>query len=135
MTKHDLIREMAQNIEVKWSGYGTWKITCAMEFPLVKPFNSIHDIISGITHNQDDMTGIFDGKAYNELCGFNTLDELDEVARQECMTTEAYQQAIWQDSANEDNYEPRADRNLRLATRLWDEFIEYKDWYEYLDIE
>jgi hypothetical protein len=90
--------------------------------------------LQAITHQEEDHIGIFDGKKYNELCGFGSMEELEEYARGENMTVEEVQDSTWSDSANEDNYEPDEDRRLRLAERLYDDVLMYMDESENLDV-
>ena len=56
---------------------------------------------------------------YNPTGGFDSVDDLDRVAQEECITVEALLQRIWSDDTNEANYESERERNLRLAEILW----------------
>ena len=119
MTKFDIIKQLTDTIQVSWVGYGKWKITGTLQYP-DRDGTILTKELSLITHNEEDNTGLFDGELFNELCGFNTFDELDEAARQECITAQEFQRRVWRDTANEDNYEPRRDRDFRLANKLFD---------------
>lgn len=134
MLRYEAIREIAKNVGVRWCGYGTWEISANVELP-TKDNNTIILHLCKTTHNEEDKTGIFDGEQYNPLCGCIDMDELDQIAKEACMTTRTFQKAVWSDSANEDNYEPDSDRRMRLAETLYEDVLEEMDEFEDLDIE
>ena len=90
-TKEEIIDELAMNMYVMWTGYGTWKISSYIG----NRDNKIS--FSEITHQEEDEKGIFDGEDYEE-----------------------WRKAVIHDSANEDNYESRDQRDKRLAERIFD---------------
>ena len=134
MLRYEAIKEIAENVRGSWCGYGTWDISAKVELP-TKTGGAITLSLSKTTHNEEDKTGIFDGEQYNPLCGCIDVDELDQIAKEECMTTQAFQKSIWADSANEDNYEPDRDRRMRLAEALYEDVLEEMDEFEDLKIE
>ena len=110
-TTEDILAELAMNMQVAYVPYGSWKIAshigygdCKFEF-------------SEISHNEDDSTGIFDGEEYNDYAN-------SDQARQDCEDNgenfDEWYKAVTHDSANEDNYESRDQRDRRLARRLFD---------------
>ena len=127
-SKRELIKEIADNINVRLVGYGTWEIESTIIFPM-KAGDDISKTLRVITHNEDDYTGIFNGEVYNPLGGFDTAEELEAVAKECEMTVETFLKHAWTDSANEDNYESKKERNLRLAERLWDKCVEPWDMF------
>lgn len=134
MNRYEAIKEIAENVRVNWCGYGTWEISANVELP-TKDDDTITLVLSKTTHNEEDKIGIFDGEQYNPLCGCIDMDELDQIAKEEGMTTQAFQEAVWDDSANEDNYEPDDDRKMRLAETLYEDVLEEMDEFEDLEIE
>lgn len=136
-TKEELIAELAQNVSVIWSGYGTWEIKSYIGQRATYRYCANHYIkVCEITHSEDDQTGIFDGEKYNpqdyddwyfqvfsyELPGddepeYYNDEELQEKFKEFC-------EKVWSDSGNEDNYEPFKERDARLAERLFDTLIE-----------
>lgn len=133
MLRYEAIKEIAENVKVSWRGQGTWEISAKVELP-TKTGGTITLSLSKTTHNEEDKTGIFDGEQYNPLCGCIDVDELDQIAKEECMTTQAFQKSIWTDSANEDNYEPDSDRRMRLAETLYEDVLEEMDEFDDLDL-
>lgn len=132
MSKDEIIQRIAENLSVRWTGYGTWTI----ESYVWAAFSTGDDHrfkMKSITHNEDDKTGIFDGETYNPLCGFEDKESLEDWARNECegMSVEVVQNMVWSDTTDPDNYEPLIQRDLRLAERLYDI---YKDALENLQI-
>ena len=136
-TREDLIAELAQNVSVMFDGYGTWKIKSYIGQRETYRYCADHYIeVSEITHNEEDKIGIMDGEHYNPqdynewLYGeFDPeLDEndcIDNYIEEELTEKfEEYCEAVWADSANEDNYEPYEARKARLAERLFDTIIE-----------
>lgn len=128
-TREELIAELAQNVSVMFAGYGTWKIESYIGQRATYRYCADHYIkVSEITHNEDDETGIFDGEKYNpqDYDDWETFscndDEMTDEEKQEKF--EEFCEAVWSDSANEDNYEPYEERNTRLAERLFDDLIE-----------
>ena len=110
-TEQDIIAELAMNMQVACSGYGTWKISSYIG----NRDNKIS--FSEITHDEEDSTGIFDGEEYNDYAN-------SDQARQDCEDNgenfDEWYEAVTHDSADEDNYESRDQRDLRLARRLFD---------------
>ena len=115
-TKEEILEELAMNMCVAWTGYGTWKITTHI--------GSREDKVkfSEITHQEEDEKGIFDGEKYNDYAN-------SEQARQDCEEDgenfDKWYEAATHDSANEDNYESREQRDRRLAHRIFD--LNFKD--------
>ena len=130
-TKRELIKEIADHILVIRVGSGTWEIRSCIVFPM-KDGDDFLKYLHINSHNEEDYTGIFDGEVYNPTGGFDSVDDLDRVAQEECMTVETLLQSIWSDTANEDNYESTRERNLRLAVRLWEKCVE--PWDRFSDI-
>jgi len=132
MTIEDIKEQLVQNINVSWTGYGTWTIVsvCVDE-------NGEWYKVSEITHNEEDFTGIFDGEEYNPV-DEQELEYMLEEAKQydENITKEEVLNAYWSDTANPDNYEPSELRNERLVTSLLDQFIDrYEDYFDEMGIE
>lgn len=136
-TREEIIAELAQNVGVSWKGYGTWKIKSYIGQRETYRYCADHYIeVSEITHNEEDQIGIMDGEQYNPqdynewLYGVfdPELDENDCINNyiEEELTEkfEEYCEAVWADSANEDNYESREERDIRLSERLFDILIE-----------
>ena len=130
-SKRELIKEIADHILVIRVGSGTWEIRSCIVFPM-KDGDDFPKYLHINSHNEEDYTGIFDGEVYNPTGGFDSVDDLDRVAQEECMTVETLLQSIWSDTANEDNYESTRERNLRLAVRLWEKCVE--PWDRFSDI-
>ena len=130
-SKRELIKEIADHILVIRVGSGTWEIRSCIVFPM-KDGDDFLKYLHINSHNEEDYTGIFDGEVYNPTGGFDSVDDLDRVAQEECMTVETLLQSIWSDTANEDNYESTRERNLRLAVRLWEKCVE--PWDRFSDI-
>lgn len=128
MTIEDIKEQIVQNIDVCWSGYGTWTIksSCTDE-------NGEWYKLSIITHNEEDFTGIFDGEKYNpvdeEELAF-MMKYVNGITKEDVLNT------YWSDTANSDNYEPKELRNERLAIALLDDFIyRYEDYFDEMGIE
>lgn len=134
MRRYDIINEIARNVSVMWRYYGTWEISATVELP-TKNGDIISLTLSKTSHNEEDKIGIFDGEQYNPLCGCCCMDELDQIAKEECMTTQEFQKKVWADSGNEDNYEPDSDRKMRLAETLYEYVLEEMDEFGDLEIE
>lgn len=133
MTKQEVINLIADNVNVFWSGYGEWTVLATITLP--RKDNNGDEVInlSYITHNEEDKTGIFGGSRYNTFCGFNSWRELKIRAAEEGLTVAQFQDRVWEDPANDDNYEPTNLRNLRLANRLY-EHLKNEDVFD-LNIE
>ncbi|MEE0937688.1 MAG: hypothetical protein UIG52_06625 [Bacteroidales bacterium] len=136
-TREEIIAELAQNVSVMFDGYGTWKIKSYIGQRETYRYCANHYVeVSEITHNEEDKTGIFDGETYNpqnfDDWYFQVFSyELPEDDEPEYYNDEELQEkfkeyceAVWADSANEDNYESGKKRDLRLAERLFDCLIE-----------
>lgn len=134
MTKQEVVNLIADNVNVFWSGYGTWTVLATITLPRKDDNNDEVINLSYITHNEEDKTGIFDGSKYNTFCGFNSWRELKIRAAEDGLNAAQLQDRVWEDSANEDNYEPANLRNLRLAGRLY-EYLENENIFYDLDIE
>ena len=134
MTKQEVVNLIADNVNVFWSGYGTWTVLATITLPRKDDNNDEVINLSYITHNEEDKTGIFDGSKYNTFCGFNSWRELKIRAAEDGLNAAQLQDRVWEDSANEDNYEPANLRNLRLAGRLY-EYLENENVFYDLDIE
>ena len=132
MTIEDMKEQIVQNIDVRWTGYGTWTIksSCTDE-------NGEWYKLSIITHNEEDFTGLFDGEEYNPVDEEELEDMLDEAkCYDENITKEDVLNTYWSDTANSDNYEPKELRNERLAIALLDDFIyRYEDYFDEMGIE
>lgn len=122
MTKYELINEIAKNLTVTPVDGDTWEIKSTISIPRIDN-DPLVITLTEITHDEQDYTGIFDGNAYNRLCGYDDEDEIDAAAHEDGMWTRDYQHMIWADTTNEDNYEPVSIRNQRLAERLYEEYI------------
>ena len=134
MAKQEVVNLIADNVNVFWSGYGTWTVLATITLPRKDDNNDEVINLSYITHNEEDKTGIFDGSKYNTFCGFNSWRELKIRAAEDGLNAAQLQDRVWEDSANEDNYEPANLRNLRLAGRLY-EYLENENIFYDLDIE
>lgn len=134
MTKQEVINLIADNVNVFWSGYGTWTVLSTVTLP--RKDNNDDEVInlSYVTHNEEDKTGIFDGSKYNTFCGFDSWRKLKIRAAEEGLTAAQFQDRVWEDPANDDNYEPANLRNLRLAERLY-EHLKNEDIFYDLNIE
>ena len=131
--REEIISELAWNVCVSWKGYGTWEIKSHIGQRETACYCEHTIEVSEITNNEEDQIGIMDGKKYNpqdynewlndsaqyEIEDYGQLneDELKDLFDEYCKT-------IWADSANDDNYEPREERDTRLAERLFDALIE-----------
>ena len=102
-TKEEIIDELAMNMSVISTGYGTWKISSYIG----NRDNKIS--FSEITHQEEDEKGIFDGEEYEE-----------------------WRKAVINDSADEDNYESREQRDKRLAHRIFDHNFEEPTAEDYI---
>ena len=86
----EIIEELASNVEVVFKPYGTWIVKSkALGVPA-----------SFLTHDEEWKTGKFHPTLYNKE---NVLINKEVV----------------NDSANEDNYEPRKERDRRAAEALF----------------
>lgn len=110
-TKEEIIDELAMNMCVMWTGYGTWKISSYIG----NRDNKIS--FSEITHQEEDEKGIFDGEEYND---YANSDQAREDCERDGENYEEWREAVINDSANEDNYESREQRDRRLAHRIYD---------------
>lgn len=110
-TNEELIDELAMNMCVMWTSYGTWKITTHI--------GSRDEKIqfSEITHDEEDDKGIFDGEEYND---YANSDQAREDCERDGENYEEWREAVIHDSADEDNYESRDQRDRRLAKRIFD---------------
>ena len=118
MTKRKLIKEIADHMQVLPNGPNTWLFRATIDIPM-KSGEGIQKTLSAISCREEDYTGIFNGEVYNPTGGFDSADDLDRAAQEECITVEALLERIWADDTNEDNYESERERNLRLAEILW----------------
>lgn len=110
-TEEDIIAELAMNMCVSWKGYGTWEITSH-----IGSGDSKFEF-SEITHGEDDYTGIFDGEEYND---YANSDQAREDCERDGEDYDEWYESATHDSANEDNYESREQRDNRLAHRIFD---------------
>ena len=132
-SKEQLIEELTLNLQVRHtSGYGTWIVS---SYYTDEEGDEVE--LNMTTHNEDNYTGIFDGEEYNgyansEQCREDYEHEYGDMDEDndDYMTFDEYYNEIISDSANEDNYEPRDQRDDRLAREL---FAEYRDEIEYED--
>ena len=135
-TREEIIDELARNVGVSCKGYGTWKIKSYIGKRETYRYCAEHYIeVSEITHNEEDKIGIMNGEKYNPqdynewlYCEFDPeLDANDCIAnysKEELKEKfEKYCESVWADSGNEDNYEPREERDKRLAEILLDALI------------
>lgn len=123
-TKEEIINELAMNMCVMWTGYGTWKISSYIG----NRDNKIS--FSEITHQEEDEKGIFDGEEYND---YANSDQAREDCERDGENYEEWRKAVIHDSANEDNYESRELRDKRLAERIFDHnFAEDQTAGEYI---
>ena len=110
-TKEEIIEELAQNMCVMQTGYGTWKFSSYIG----NRDNKIS--FSEITHQEEDEKGIFDGEEYND---YANSDQAREDCERDGEDYEEWHKAVINDSANEDNYESREQLDKRLAERIFD---------------
>lgn len=110
-TKEEIIDELAMNMCVKWAGYGTWEISSYIG----NRDNKIS--FSEITHDEEDEKGIFDGEEYND---YANSDQAREDCERDGENYGEWYELVTHDSANEDNYESREQRDRRLARRIFD---------------
>ncbi len=113
----NLHTQISNSVQVMWDNHSTWKITATCY-----DFNGKQYRLRMITHNEEDSTGIFDGEKYNPLCGFDSMEELETVAKECEMTVETFQKHVWSDTANEDNYEPVDQWKERITNKIWDHY-------------
>lgn len=118
MTKRELLKVIADHMQVQPNGPNTWLFRATVDIPM-KSGEGIQKTLSAISCREEDYIGIFNGEVYNPTGGFDSADDLDRAAQEECITVEALLQRIWSDDTNEDNYESERERNLRLAEILW----------------
>lgn len=91
----EIIEELSFNVEVSFKSYGTWIVKSkALDVPA-----------SFLTHDEEWKTGKYDPTLYNK-----------ENAR--------INKEVENDSANEDNYEPRKERDRRAAETLFDIWVD-----------
>lgn len=109
--------QISNSVQVMWDNHSTWKITATCYDFNGKPYR-----LRMITHNEEDSTGIFDGEKYNPFCGFDSMEELETVAKECEMTVETFQKHAWSDTANEDNYEPVDQWKERITNKIWDHY-------------
>lgn len=114
-TKEDIIAELEMNLQVAFSPYGTWKITSHI--------GSRDERIefSETSHNEEDAKGIFDGEEYND---YANSDQAREDCERDGENYDEWYEVVTHDSANEDNYESREQRERRLAHRIFDHNFE-----------
>lgn len=111
MTRQQVLDELMLNLQVRWVSYGTWRISSELD----------GNEVSIITHNEEDYVGIFDGETYNPV----TDEELEDMMQYaDGMTEDEVLEKYWSDTANEDNYESRRERDERLANKLLDYMID-----------
>lgn len=125
----DAIYEMAVNAGVMPDGYGTWK--CSTHLGLRDEKAS--DYFT--THDEEWKTGEFDGEKYNEqdfdewledyfeheFCNQLSSEALSLITKEmKEQMFENWCKVLWQDSANESNYEPSELRDRRIAERVFD---------------
>ena len=128
-TKDEAIEDMANYAQVMPKGYGTWNCIASLGYRDEKAKDSF------TTHDEDWKTGIFDGETYNpqnfeewfaeqewEEHGWDGTPDMNDSEVRSLF--DDYCSAVWSDSANEDNYEPSADRDRRIAEKIMDEWLE-----------
>ena len=91
----EIIEELASNVEVVFKPYGTWIVES----------KALGIRASFLTHDEEWRTGKYNPTLYNKE---NVLINKEVV----------------NDSANEDNYEPREERDRRAAEVLFDIWVD-----------
>lgn len=61
MSRYEVSNEIAENTRINWRYYPTWEISVNVELS-AKDDDPITTFLYKTTHNEEDKTGIFDGK-------------------------------------------------------------------------
>lgn len=125
----EAIEELASNAgTAHGNGYSSWKCLATLGSGECKAEGSF------ATNDEEWSTGIFDGEEYNEQdfdewledyfepefkkVSEDALSLINEEMKEQMF--EAWCKSIWNDAANEDNYEPYAHRQRRIAESIFD---------------
>ena len=129
-TIEEAIEEMKSTVQVFSDGYGTWKVKANIGRRSTGEY--AEDYYK--THDESWKTGEFDGERFNPL----NFDEWyydqewlahgweEEPSKEDAEIREMfddYCNAIWSDSANEDNYESPDERNQRAARNIIESWV------------
>lgn len=114
MRKSEILDQIKTDLRVNWVGTCQWCVSSWVRHGYEAVQLYFH------THDEEYNTGYFNGEKYNFLCGFSSMEQLEQEADFCDMTVEEYQEKCWQDSANEDNYEPTEQYRERLTQELYE---------------
>ena len=124
-TIEEAINDMASSAGVAHgNGYCTWICSAHIGYQR-RGYDDEYAEGGFTTHDEDWNTGIFDGEKYNPKDFDEWYDEQswEEAPDKDDSEVKAmfndYCSGVWADSANEDNYEPPADRNRRIAEEIF----------------
>ena len=134
-TIEEAIEEMKSTVQVFSDGYGTWKVKANLGIRSTGEYVEDHFT----THDEEWRTGKFDGKRFNPQDYEEWLDDFYRHEFAETLTDYAkelitedikkqlfdeYCEIKWIDSANEDNYEPRDQRDERAARKIIESWVD-----------
>ena len=137
-TINEAIEEMKNTVQVFSDGYGTWKVNANIGIRSTGEY--AEDYFT--THDESWKTGEFDGEQFNPQDYEEWLDDFYRHEFAETLTNYAkelitedikkqlfdeYCDIKWNDSANEDNYEPSNQRDERAARKIIESWVEDVD--------
>jgi len=138
-TIEEAIEEMANTVQVFSAGYGTWDVKANLGIRSTGEY--VEDKFT--THDEEWKTGEFDGERFNPQDYEEWLDDFYRHEFAETLTNYAkelitedikkqlfdeYCDIKWNDSANEDNYEPSESRNERAARKIIESWVDDNEW-------
>lgn len=134
-TINEAIEEMKDTVQVFSDGYGTWKVKANIGLRSTGEY--VEDYFK--THDESWKTGEFDGERFNpqdfdewygeqEWLAHGCEEEPSKEDAEIRETFDDYCNAIWSDSANEDNYESPDERNQRAARKIVDSWVDDNEW-------
>lgn len=138
-TIEEAIEEMKSTVQVFGDGYSTWKVKANLGLRSTGEF--AEDYFT--THDEAWKTGEFDGERFNPQDYEEWLDDFYRHEFAETLTNYAkelitedikkqlfdeYCDIKWNDSANEDNYEPSDQRDERAARKIIESWIYDNEW-------
>ena len=133
-TIEEAIEEMKSTVQVFSDGYSTWKVKANLGLRSTGEF--AEDYFT--THDEAWKTGEFDGERFNPQDYEEWLDDFYRHEFAETLTNYAkelitddikkqlfdeYCNIKWNDSANEDNYEPSDQRDERTARKIIESWV------------
>ena len=137
-TINEAIEEMKNTVQVFSDGYGTWKVKANIGIRSTGEY--AEDYFT--THDESWKTGEFDGEQFNPKDYEEWLDDFYRHEFAETLTNcakelitedikkqlyDEYCDIKWNDSANEDNYEPSNQRDERAARKIIESWVEDVD--------